>query len=258
VSWRIGSIPYLNVRPLTYGIEDRVTLCEPSQLADALHHGQFDVGIVPVAEVLLHDEYDVIDGIAIAARGSVRSVFLAHREPLDKLKRIAVDPASRTSAWLLRVILKYGYNLEPEFYPRPPGGKLSEHEAMMLIGDQAIWYATRNPDTAAGFLDLGTAWVELTGLPFVFAVWAVRRDVPKHEVATGMSLLREAKAAGLAHIEDIVRDTDVATPEFRRDYLARHVWYDLGAGEKKGIRRFQQYLKEMGIITGSHDLRYVS
>ena len=255
MSYRIGSIPYLNVRPLTYGIEERVTLSEPAQLADALHRGQLDAGIVPIAEVLLHDEYDVIDGIAIAARGAVRSVFLAHREPIDKLTRVAVDPASRTSAWLVRAILKYGYNVTPEFYPRPPGGKLSEHEAMMLIGDQAIWYATRNPDSAAGFLDLGEAWVELTGLPFVFAVWAVRRDIDAKPLA---KLLRDAKTVGLAHIEDIVRDTDVATPEFRRDYLTRHVWYDLGAGEKKGIRRFQQYLKEMGLVTGCHDLRYVS
>lgn len=254
MSHRIGSIPYLNVAPLVYGIEDQLTLCEPAQLADALHRGQLDVGIVPVAEVLQHDEYDVIDGIAIAARGSVRSVFLAHREPVDRLKRVAIDPASRTSAWLVRVILKYGYNVTPEFYPRPPGGKLSEHEAMMLIGDQAIWYATRNPDTNAGFLDLGAAWVELTGLPFVFAVWAVRRGVDAKPIA---ALLRQAKAAGLAHIEEIVGQTTVATPAFRRDYLTRHVWYDLGASEKKGLRRFQQYLNEMGLVTGCHDLRYV-
>lgn len=255
MSWRIGSIPYLNVRPLTYGIEHRVSLCEPSQLADALHRGQIDCGIVPIAEVLLHDEYDVIDGIAIAARGAVRSVFLAHREPIDKLKRVAVDPASRASAWLVRVILKYGYNVEPEFYPRPPGGKLSEHEAMMLIGDQAIWYATRNPDTCAGFLDLGEAWVQLTGLPFVFAVWAVRRGIDAKPLA---KLLCDAKADGLAHLEEIVRATDVATPEFRREYFTRHVWYDLGDGEKQGIRRFQQYLNEMGLVDSCHDLRYVS
>jgi predicted solute-binding protein len=71
-------------------------------------------------------------------------------------------------------------------------------------------------------------------------------------------LLRQAKATGLAHLEEIVRNSDVATPEFRRNYLKRHVWYDLGDGEKKGIRRFQQYLNEMGLVAGCHDLRYVS
>lgn len=81
---RIGGISYLNVRPLVYGIEDQVSYCEPSRLADLMHRKQFDVGIVPIAEVLLHDQYDVLDGIAIAARGAVRSVFLTHRVPSRK------------------------------------------------------------------------------------------------------------------------------------------------------------------------------
>ena len=117
-----------------------------------VHRRQFDVGLVPVAEILLHDQYDIVDGIAIAGRGAVKSVFLAHRVPIEKLKRVAVDPASRTSAWLVRVILKYGYHVEPEFYPLTGAPKLSDHEAMMLFGDGAIWYRHRNGDDCfAGF-----------------------------------------------------------------------------------------------------------
>ena len=82
MSWRIGSIPYLNVRPLIYGIEDRVVSTVPSRLAELLHHGQLDVGIVPIAEVLRHDQYDILDSIAIGANGPVRSVLLFHREPI--------------------------------------------------------------------------------------------------------------------------------------------------------------------------------
>ncbi len=89
---RIGCVPYLNARPLIYGIEDQVMLCTPSRLADLMHRNQFDAGLVPVAEVLRHDQYDLIDGIAIASRGAVASVFLAHRAPIEKLKRMAVDP----------------------------------------------------------------------------------------------------------------------------------------------------------------------
>jgi chorismate dehydratase len=184
-----------------YGIEDQVGYCEPSRLADLMYRNQFDVGIVPIAEVLLHDQYDVLDGIAIAARGAVRSVFLTHRVPLEKIQRVAVTPASRTSVWLLRVLLKVGYHIEPEFYPRPPGAKLSDHEAMLLIGDEAIWYATRNGKQP--LWDLGAAWVEMTGLPFVFAAWAFQHNIERQELA---ALLRNAKANGLAHIEQIVRD----------------------------------------------------
>ncbi len=255
-SWRIGSVPYLNAAPLIYGIEDNVTLCTPARLSDLMFRGQFDAGLVPIAEVMLHDRYDILDGISIGARGPVYSVFLVHRVPVEKVKRVAVDPASRTSAWLVRVILKYAYHVEPEFYPRPPGAKLSEHEAMMLIGDEAIWYRQRN--AAQPVLDLGEAWVELTGLPFVFAVWAVQRGLPQQTVATGMSLLQTAKADGLAHIEDIVRESSEGTLDFRREYLSRHVWYELGDEEKAGIERFQQYVKELGLIEKCHDLRYVS
>lgn len=250
---RIGGIPYLNVRPLVYGIENQVGYSEPSRLADLMYRKQFDVGIMPIAEVLLHDQYDLLDGIAIAARGEVRSVFLTHRAPIEKIKRVAVTPASRTSVWLLRVLLKVGYHIEPEFYPRPPGAKLSEHEAMLLIGDEAIWYATRNGKQP--IWDLGAAWVEMTGLPFVFAAWAFQRDAEKEELA---SVLRKAKADGLAHLEQIVVDATEATPEFLREYYSKCVWYDLGDAEKQGLRRFQQYLKELGLVSGCHDLRYVA
>jgi predicted solute-binding protein len=271
-------VPYLNARPLIYGIEDRVTLCESARLADLMYRRQFDVGLVPVAEILLHDQYDITDGIAIAGRGAVKSVFLAHREPIGKLKRVAVDPASRTSAWLVRVILKYGYHVEPEFYPLTGAPKLSDHEAMMLFGDGAIWYLHRNGDDC--LLDLGEAWTEMTGLPFVFAAWAVQRSVERgawsverraegegrkgkserqaEAVSELVSMLRAAKAEGLAHIEEIVQDSTEATPEFRREYLTRNVVYELGDAEKQAIRRFQQYLKEMGLIEEAHDLRYVS
>jgi chorismate dehydratase len=255
VSWRIGSVPYLNACPLIYGIEDRVTLCESARLADLMYRRQFDVGLVPVAEILLHDQYDIVDGIAIAGHGAVKSVFLAHSEPIEKLKRVAVDPASRTSAWLVRVILKYVYRVEPEFYPLTTAPKLSDHEAMMLFGDGAIWYRHRNGDDC--LLDLGQAWMEWTGLPFVFAAWAAQRGLPAEAVATGMSLLRKAKADGLAHIEEIVHESTEATPEFRREYLTRNVCFDLGESEKAGLKKFQDCVKELGLINECHELRFV-
>lgn len=246
MNWRIGSVPYLNARPLIYGIEDRVELCVPARLADLMSAGRLEAGLAPVAEVLRHDRYDVLDGIAIASRGPVKSVFLAHRQPMEKLTRVAVDPASRSSVWLLRVLLKRRYGIEPEFYPRPAGAKLSEHEAMMLIGDEALWYASRHPQPV---WDLGEAWREMTGLPFVYAVWALQRGVAT--ATTLPQLLRQAKANGLAHVEEIGQDAA------EREYLTRNVWYELGEPEKQGLRRFQQYLVEMKLIERAHDLRYV-
>jgi predicted solute-binding protein len=247
LNWRIGGLSYLNTRPLVYGIEDIVTPGEPARMADLMRRGQFDAAIVPIAEVLAHDEYDVLDGIAIASRGPVWSVFVAHRKPIQELRRVALDPASRTSAWLVRVILKFAYGVDPEFATG------AGDEASLLIGDQAIWYRTKNPDVPV--LDLGEAWWKLTGLPFVYAVWAMPRGAVPGSLG---ELVRQAKADGLAHLEEIVQDATEGTAEFRRQYLTRCVCYDLGDAEKQGIRRFQQYLKELGLIKECHDLRYVS
>ncbi len=271
MSCRIGCVPFLNARPLVFGIEHIIQECVPSRLADLLHRAQFDVGLVPIAEVLLHDQYDILDGIAIASQGAVASVFLIHREPLESIKRVGTDTASRTSVMLLRVLLKQQYGIEPEFYPLPQGAKLADHEAMLLIGDNAIGFVSRRLDvnlqlhdswiTGPGgkpsysILDLGEAWLKLTGLPFVYAVWAGQKDLFQRmpEIA---SLLRNAKANGLAHLDQIVQDTDEATPEFRREYLTRFIRFDLGTAEKQAVSRFQKYAVEMGLVPACHDLRY--
>jgi predicted solute-binding protein len=257
VNLRIGSVPYLNARPLIYGMEG-VALVPPSRLAEQMHRGEIDLGLVPIAEVLAHNQYDIVDGIAIASLGHVASVYLAHRVPLQRIRRVAVDTASRTSAWLVRVILKHGYHLEPEFYPMPAGATLDDHEAMMLIGDDAILYALRNGSPPV--LDLGAAWLDLTGLPFVYAVWALQTGLRGNLLAPDKSiaqLLREVKANGLANLENVVQDSHEGTAAFRREYLTRNVRFDLGQLEKKAISRFQKYLHEMGLIETCHELRYI-
>ena len=252
--FRLGGLSYLNTRPLVYGIEQQIVPGEPAEMADGMRQGQFDAAIVPVAEVLRQDRYDVLDGVAIASHGPVFSVILVHQVPLEKLTRVGVVTASRTSAWLVRVILKCGYDVEPEFYSCAPGVAVDDQEAMVLIGDPAIRY--RLGQDSPPVLDLGEAWTGLTGLPFVYAVWALRRPV-----APGSALparLRQAKADGLAHLEQIVQDATEFTAEFRREYLTRYVGFDLGASEKKAIGRFQQYLQELGLIERGYDLRYVT
>jgi predicted solute-binding protein len=255
-SQKIGSVPYLNARPLIYGLNGCVTLCEPAELADRLRRGEFEAGMVPVAEVLAHGRYDILDGVAIASNGPVRSVFLAHREPVAKLKRVAVTPVSRTSVWLLKVLLKQVHGIEPEFYPKPAGATLDEHEAMLMIGDEALEYSLKQPGT---FWDLGEAWKRLTGLPFVYAVWAIgRRQETGDRRQKLVETLRKAKEEGLAHLEEIVRAGGLGTAQFRREYYVKCVSFDLGPEEKEGLLKFQQYLKDAGLITKCHELRFVS
>jgi len=243
---RIGSVPHLNVRPLIYGIEPEMTFCTPAQLADAMHRRQFNVGLVPVAEVLLHDQYDIINGISVASFGTVCSVFLVHRVPPEQIRNISVDPASRSSVWLLRVLLAERFGIEPKFHTRA-----ADCEATFVFGDEAINRLARKPSEPR--LDLSAAWTEWTGLPFVYAVWAAQRGAAD---AGLIGKLRQAKADGLVHLDEIIAKTTEATPEIRRDYLTKRIRYDLGDAEKAGLRKFQDCLVKLKLIE-RHELRFV-
>src|SRR5437879_6678031 len=112
--FRVGSVPYLNAVPLTRGLEEQIIFVTPSKLAVMLQRDQLDAALVSVTEVLFNDRYDVLDGIAVASLGEVKSVLLAHRRPLPEVEQVFCDPASLTSVQLLRVLLAE-QGLRPEF-----------------------------------------------------------------------------------------------------------------------------------------------
>src|SRR6266704_2549913 len=95
--FRVGSVPYLNAVPLTRGLEEQVLFVTPSKLAEMLQRDELDAALVSLTEVLFRDRYDVLDGIAVASLGEVKSVFLAHRQPLSGVKEVYCDPASLAS-----------------------------------------------------------------------------------------------------------------------------------------------------------------
>src|SRR5688572_22988765 len=103
--FRVGSVPYLNAVPLTRGLEHDIVFATPARLAEMLQRDELDAALVSVTEVLFNDRYEVLNGIAIASLGEVRSVILAHRRPLEEAREIFCDPASLTSVNLLRVLL---------------------------------------------------------------------------------------------------------------------------------------------------------
>src|SRR5713101_6739428 len=103
--FRVGSVRYLNAVPLTRGLEEQVCFATPSKLAEMLDRDELDAALVSVTEVLLKDRYDILDGMAIASLGEVKSVLLAHRKPIEMATEIFCDTASLTSVNLLRVLL---------------------------------------------------------------------------------------------------------------------------------------------------------
>lgn len=248
--FRVGSVRALNTVPLTRGLEDEIIFSTPAKLAEMLRRDEFDAALVSVVEPLLNDRYDILDGVAVASLGEVRSVFMAHRRPIEEVREVFCDTASLTSVRLLQVLLAER-GLKPEFKPLENYAAAAGKDFVMLIGDPALDFVVAHPPSpgfgATGehaIFDLGAAWFEMTGLPFVYAVWALRRGVENKELRRQ---LREAKEFGLDTLDHIIGSRTEYTEDFRRDYFGWHIHYHLGADEKRGIERFIGLLRKHGV-----------
>jgi len=248
---RIGSVPYLNSVPLTCGIEAKTEFLTPSRLAKSLRSGELVAGLVSITEVLLNDLYDVLDGVSVASDGPVKSVFVAHKKPIDKVEVIHCDTASLSSVNLLKVTLaKRG--LSPRLESFSDYNHAADLDAVLLIGNPGIEFL-RSPHEHQIF-DLGQAWREDTGLPFVFAVWAIRRD--QHLPGLGQELL-QAKRDGLAKLDEIIASYPEFDAELRTAYLREHIHFDLGDREKQGVARFVDLLQTVTDQT-VHEPKYIA
>jgi chorismate dehydratase len=141
---------------------------------------------------------------------------------------------------LLKVLLAER-GLKPEFLPLASYADAAQQDAVLLIGDPALDFL-RSPHEHQ-IWDLGAEWSDLTKLPFVYAVWALRRGI---ETKPLRNALRDAKAFGLETLDYTISSRSEYDIEFRRDYLSWHIHYHLGADEKRGLARFIELLREHG------------
>ena len=148
----------------------------PAECADRLESGLADIGIVPAVE-LNRQKLEIIRGAGIACHGPVRSIFLISKVPSSEIRKLAADSTSRTSVALSRVILSRKYGVEPEVRSHAPHlpSMLEHADAALIIGDAAL--VLDPADLPFHVLDLGAEWVQMTGLPMVFAVWAARAEL---------------------------------------------------------------------------------
>ncbi len=249
---RVGAVNYLNSKPLIERLTDfapRIDLMLdlPSRLADRMTAGQLDVGLIPVVEFLRGDGYTCIPNIAIASRGPVLSVTLFSRVPWPEIRSVALDEGSRTSAALTRILLSKRYGVQPRLEPLPidAPADAATTDAVLLIGDRAMRACLPGHRFA---YDLGEEWTAWTGLPMVFAVWAVRGGVELGEAERGF---HRAKECGLTHAGAIAQreapglELDAG---FCRRYLTNIIRYDLGPAELAGLRKYQQLAAELGLV----------
>lgn len=215
----------------------------PAECADRLQSGLADIGIVPAVE-LNRQKLEIIRGAGIACHGPVRSIFLISKVPYEDIRTLATDSTSRTSAALSRVILSRRYGVEPQVHSHAPhlASMLENADAALIIGDAAL---VLDPEKLPfRVLDLGAEWVQMTGLPMVFAVWAARAGFPAQDPTPFLESMRY----GLAHIPDIARSEHAkvgVSEELARSYLQHNIVFELGDREYLGLQTFLQYAAEL-------------
>ena len=199
--------------------------------------GKADIGIVPAFE-LLRQNLETVPGLGIACRGAVRSILLVSKVEPGAIRTLAADSNSRTSVQLARIILARKYGVRPAFVSHAPelASMLDTADAALLIGDPAL----RVEPAALPYRvwDLGVEWLDLTGLPMVFAVWAGRPGVITPSISQAF---HDSFQYGRAHMDDIIKIESPArrfAPEFVRRYLTEHIIYELGDAEREGMRLF--------------------
>lgn len=248
---RLGAVAYLNARPLVEGLAARTDRFDlrfdaPSTCAALLAAGNLDLGMIPSIEYLRAPDYRIVPDVGIISRGEVASVALFTSRPLGSVRSIALDASSRTSAGLLRVLCARRFGIAPSFETMAPdfGAMLAKADAALVIGDPALYV----DHAALGLekIDLGAAWTGMTGLPFVWAVWAGR---PGAIDAAGVAALQAARDAGVAASDAIATAyCGPARAALGRDYLRRNIKYRLGPDERAGLERYYALAAAEGLV----------
>jgi len=249
---RIGAVSYLNSKPLIESLGEwiggaELVLDYPSRLADNLEAGLLDVALVPSIECLRHPDYEVVSDACVATHGAVLSVKLYSRVSPGEIRRLALDGGSRTSAALAQVLLAERYGVLPEIEMLPLENSLrsTTADAVLLIGDRAM----QPPEESfAVTWDLGEEWLNWTGLPFVFALWATRAGTDLGPIEDALCRARDA---GLEHLEEIARREAPRvgiSEQAALSYLRDNLHFRLGSAERNGLRLFHELSVRLGLV----------
>lgn len=241
----LGAVSFLNTKPLIYGIEKnlfphnfRMTKAIPSVLAVELSAGKLDVALIPsIAYAKNSPELRIVPDCGIIAHQQVNSIRLYFNKNLRSISSVAVDISSMTSVILTKILLAERFEVKPEFVAALPDvdKMLASADAALVIGDSAL-FKTKPDDE--NYLDLAEEWRELTGLPFVFAVWAGRAGALDSE---DLQAIITSKILGQDNIDDVCREAATEyNAEFAmvKSYLTENIQFDLGEEEIAGMRQF--------------------
>lgn len=287
---RISIVEYLNTAPLVWGfvegpLADKYDLSftVPSQCAEALRRGDADIAIIPAIEYQRIDNVVALPGMAIAAKGEVRSILVVAKKPIELARTIALDSSSRSSAALVRLLAKDLWKISPQFVEATPDPSemLQQADAALVIGDPALRVALKMEALAGkspngeqccqgdpedmpvpGFetlfvYDVAYQWEEMTGKPCVLAIWAARRDVVTPEIAADFLA---SKRYGLERIREIAEAASVKLdlpPRALEHYLTDNINFDLDEENLAGLRLYFEKAAAAGLIPRNRPLEFV-
>jgi len=195
------------------------------------------LGLIPVAVLPSLSEYHIIGDYCIGTQGEIASVALFSEVPMNEIKKVYLDYQSRTSVALLKYLMKEYWGIDPEIVESLNEDYRSEIKgttAGLVIGDRAL----EQRKISTFIFDLGSEWRAITGLPFVFAAWVSKKQLPDEFI----QLFNEANAVGLQHIDEIVAENPFDLYDLKK-YYNLHLSYKLDSNKLKGMELFLSGLK---------------
>lgn len=257
--YRFGAVSFLNSAPLTSGLGRRpdveLMFDVPARLAGALDSGVVDVALIPVVDILRSSGgYAPLSDACIGCDGETMTVRVFAQVPPDRITRLTVDGDSHTSVALATVVWRELYGRELQITPLE-AGEAGREQAVLLIGDKVV---SPSRGQFAFEVDLGGVWREITGLPFVFALWARRAQNDAFDVDGAARALSAARDEGLANLVRIAREAGPAKgwpAALAERYLTRCLRFTVDSRMREGVERFAALCRQAGLAP--HDSRIV-
>jgi chorismate dehydratase len=244
---KISAVSYTNTKPFIYGLQHHPTILKridlsldtPTDCAQKLIDGTVDIGLIPVAAVLNIPNWELVTDYCIGANGAVNSVFIFSNCPINKITRLQLDPQSRSSNNLARVLLKNYWQLSPDLIIDAPayGNITDEETAFVQIGDRTFG----KKDKFAYVYDLAEVWQQFTGLEFMFAAWIANKPIPEDFIVDFNAALK----IGLDNRTELFKELP-AIPDFDlEDYLMNKIDFAVTNDKKKAMQLFLNYIKAL-------------
>jgi chorismate dehydratase len=288
---RISVVEFLNTAPLVWGFTDGplagkydLSFAVPSLCAEALRHGEADIGIIPAIEYQRMEGVVALPRMAIAAKQEVRSLLVVAKKPIELAKRIALDTSSRSTAALVRLLAAEHWRISPEFVDAAPepSEMLKIADAALVIGDPALAISLKMDALAdkapsgeqccqgdpedmpvPGFetlfvYDVAHQWRQMTGKPAVLAIWVGRREAVTPEIFADFLA---SKKYGIEHVREIAEAASInldLPPRALERYLTENINFDLDEDNLAGMRLFFEKAAAAGLIPRARPVQFAA